>query len=299
MHDIIEENHRNGDCMSEIKLTLAAFSDEASDRLAGQITALKRNGLSHMEIRGVEKINCADLKAEQAKEIRKAMDDAGMKIKTVGSPIGKINITDDFDGEMEKFLRLTETAEILGAEKIRIFSFYRNEVLEEQAGQQIALARLRKLADRAGDLILCHENEKGIYGDGWEFCRTICREIPKIKAVFDPANFVQCGVDTLRAWQELKEYTEYLHLKDALATGVVVPCGDGIGNVPYILGDYLDRGGRFATLEPHLAKFTMKKQLEKEADETCNYSFADPDEAFDAAVAAVRKILDGKGVVTQ
>ncbi len=282
--------------MSEIKLTLAAFTDEASDSLQGQIEALKRNGLSHIEIRGVDGVNCAKLTAEQAKEIRKRLDAEGMKIRTVGSPIGKIKITDDFDAEMERFLRLSETAEILGAEKIRIFSFYRDDILEEQAGREISLARLRKLADRAGNLLLCHENEKGIFGDGWEFCKIICTEIPQIKAIFDPANFVQSGVDTLRAWSELKNLVEYVHLKDALANGVVVPCGEGIGNVPYILGDYVDRGGRFATLEPHLFAFTSKKQLEKEADKTSGNRYETADEAFDAALAAVRNILNAKEV---
>ena len=118
--------------MNQIPFTLAAFADEAASDLEGQICAMKRNGLSHIELRGVNKINCADLTVEQAKEIRKILDAEGMKVKTIGSPIGKIKITDDFEPEMERFLRITETADIMGADKIRMFSFYRNEELEEQ-----------------------------------------------------------------------------------------------------------------------------------------------------------------------
>ncbi len=285
--------------MNQIPFTLAAFADEAASDLEGQICAMKRNGLSHIELRGVNKISCADLTAEQAKEIRKILDAEGMKVKTIGSPIGKIKITDDFEPEMERFLRITETADIMGADKIRMFSFYRNEELEEQKAQQIALERLQKLADRAGNLLLCHENEKGIYGESWEFCKTICTEIPAIKAIFDPANFVQCGVDTMRAWNELKDFVEYLHLKDARQDRVVVPCGAGIGNVPYILEDFIDRGGRFATLEPHLYAFIGKNQLEKDAEKTSSNCYATANEAFDAAVDAIRNIVSRKGAILE
>jgi len=283
--------------MQEIMLTLAAFADEASSDLCGQIAAMKRNGLTHIEVRNVGKKNSVDLTPTEAKEIRKQLDEEGLSIRTIGSPFGKSRLADDFTPELERFLRMTEVAEILGAEKVRLFSFFRDPEREEAAGREAALKRLQKFADRAGNLILCHENEKGIYGDGWEFCKIICTEIPKIRAVFDPANFIQCGVDTAVAWEELKDKVEYLHLKDALPNGIVVPCGDGIGNVPCILEDYLRRGGRFATLEPHLANFASKKNLEKEEYKTCGYAYADCDEAFDAAVSAVKAILTSKGVV--
>ena len=282
--------------MERIKFTLAAFADEAAPEPEGQIRAMKRNGLSHIEIRGVGKINCGNLTGEQAKELRKRLDAEGLKIRTVGSPFGKFPAERDFSAEGERFLRAAETARILGADKMRIFSFYRSDSLEESAGREIALTRLRWMAEETKDLLLCHENEKGIYGDGWEFCKIICREIPQIRAIFDPANFVQCGVDTLKAWEELKDFTEYLHLKDSRASGIVVPCGEGDGNVAFILGDFIRRGGRFATMEPHLSNFASRKYLEREEYKTCGYAYKDNDEAFDAAVVALRKIFDENNV---
>lgn len=285
--------------MSEIKITLAAFADEADAELSGQIAAMKRNGLSRIELRNVGRLSCADLTAEMAKEIRARLDDEGMRIETLGSPIGKVKISSDFNAEAERFLRIAETAHLLGASKIRMFSFFRDPEWEEERGQTTALEYLSRLSEQAGDLMLCHENEKDIYGDGYEFCLSICKNVPKIRAVFDPSNFVQCGVDTAVAWEALKEHVEYLHLKDARADGIVVPCGDGIGNVPAIVEDFIDRGGRFMTLEPHLADFASKKYLEKEEYKTCGYAFDDTNEAFDAAVAAVRKILNKKGAIAQ
>ena len=285
--------------MQEIQLTLAAFADEASESTAGQIAAIKRNELTHIEVRNIEKKNSVDLTPTEAKELRKRLDAEGIQIRTIGSPFGKSKLTDDFTPELERFLRMTEIANILGAEKVRIFSFFRNGEMEEERGRELSLKRLQQFVNRAGALTLCHENEKGIYGDGWEFCKIICTELPAIKAIFDPSNFVQCGVDTAEAWEQLKEHVEYLHLKDARADGIVVPCGDGIGNVPYILHDFLDRGGRFATLEPHLANFASKKYLEKEEYKTCGYVYQNTDEAFDAAVIAVKELLRQKGAVAR
>ena len=33
------------------------------------------------------------------------------------------------------------------------------------------------------------------------------------QAVFDPANFVQCGQDTVKAYEMLKDHIAYLHIK--------------------------------------------------------------------------------------
>ncbi|HAA24848.1 MAG TPA: xylose isomerase, partial [Ruminiclostridium sp.] len=45
-------------------------------------------------------------------------------------------------------------------------------------------------------IILAHENEKGIYGDTPERCVDIIKSMncDYVRAVFDPANFIQCDV---------------------------------------------------------------------------------------------------------
>ena len=115
-----------------------------------------------------------------------------------------------------------------------------------------------------------------------------------MKAIFDPANFVQCGVDTLKAWEMLKPYVKYLHIKDALADGSVVPAGKGIGNVKYILDDFIRLGGDSVTVEPHLAVFEGLKDLEKDGDTSVVgevYKYSSNTEAFSAAVSALRNLL--------
>lgn len=277
-------------------MKIYAFADEASPIIDEQIKAIKENGVDGLEIRNVDSVNIAEISDGKAKEVRKKLDNACLRVWTIGSPIGKIDIEkDDFTLYTEKFKRTLELADILGAENIRLFSFftpaenrdsYKDEVIER-------LGTFCEIAKGSG-ITLCHENEKGIYGDIPERCLEIHKALPEMKAIFDPANYVQCEVDTLKAWEMIKPYIKYLHIKDALADGSVVPAGKGIGNVEFILGDYIRNGGDSVTVEPHLTVFDGLKGLEKEGDASVVgevYKYATAEEAFSAAVSALRGLI--------
>ena len=277
-------------------MKIYAFADEASANIDKQIKAMKENRLDGLEIRNVDGVNIAEISDSKAKEVRKKLDNACLRVWTIGSPIGKIDIEkDDFALHTEKFKRTLELADILGAENIRLFSFftpsenrdsYKDKVIER-------LGTFCKIA-KGSSITLCHENEKGIYGDIPERCLEIHKALPEMKAIFDPANYVQCGVDTLQAWELLKGYVKYLHIKDALADGSVVPAGKGIGNVKYILDDFKKLGGNSVTVEPHLTVFDGLKGLEKEGDASVVgevYKYATAEEAFSAAVSALRGLI--------
>ncbi|WP_342352024.1 sugar phosphate isomerase/epimerase family protein [Neobacillus soli] len=66
------------------------------------------------------------------------------------------------------------------------------------------------------DLIFLHENEKDIYGDIGRRCKEILKEVgpPSFKAIFDFANFVQCGEDSQECYDLLKDDIVYIHIKD-------------------------------------------------------------------------------------
>ena len=90
----------------------------------------------------------------------------------------------------------------------------------------------------ANDTLLLHENEKDIYGAMALECKKLMDTFygDHFKAIFDFANFVQCGQDTLEAYEMLKSYIAYIHVKDALKSDQsVVPAGYGDGNVAVIL----------------------------------------------------------------
>ncbi len=276
-------------------MKIYAFADEASGRIDGQISAMRRNGLDGLEIRGVDGQNIADITPEKAREVRRKLDDAGLTVWSVGSPIGKIPIeADGFSAHLDRLRHVLDLAEVLGAGNLRMFSFYVPEGKKEEYRGKVMDRTGQMLAAAEGSgVALCHENEKGIYGDTADRCRDLLTVFPGLEGVFDPANFVQCGQDTLEAWAMLRNRIRYLHIKDALADGRVVPSGHGIGHVAEILGDFRSLGGSAVTVEPHLTVFDGLKELEQAGQRTRTDAFCYPDSdaAFDAACAALRILL--------
>ena len=282
--------------MSEMnEIRIHAFADEASGQIDGQIAAMRRNGLDGLEIRGVDGQNISDITADKAREVRRKLDDAGLCVWSIGSPIGKTGVnSEDFPAHLDKLRHTLELADILGAKYLRMFSFYVPQV-EPEAYRSQVLDRMGAMlsAARGSGVTLCHENEKGIYGDNARRCQELLSAFPELEGIFDPANFIQCGQDTMAAWELLKGRTFYLHIKDALADGRVIPAGHGIGHVKEILDDFRARGGCAVTVEPHLSVFDGLKDLEQAGNRTQvdAYRYASSDEAFDAACGALKALL--------
>lgn len=278
---------------------LSAFADEAGGGLLSQIDALKANGLTHIEPRGLDDGNVSDITAEQAKKVRKVLDENGIGVSAVGSRFGKIGITDAFEPHFDEFKRCVETACILGTKNIRMFSFYTPKGEAPEKYRDEVFERLEKMADysRSNGIWCCHENEKDIYGDIDDRCLDILKTFEgKIKGVFDPANFIQCRVEILPAYEKLKNYIEYMHIKDCRMTdGFVVPCGKGDGHIEELIRRFNEKDGdRFLTLEPHLKVFDGLAALEQNggADSVKEvYQYPTNRDAFNAACAAFKEVL--------
>ena len=275
----------------------AAFADESAKDFAGQIQALKRNGYEFLEIRNVDGINFTKLTLQEAGELAKQLADNGLSVRSLGSPIGKIKIHDDFAAHVELMKHTMELGKVFGTQQIRLFSFFMPKGEDPTPYRRQVIDQLAVLAQIAKDFDIqaCHENEKGIYGDNAARCLELLQAIPALKAVFDPANFVQCGQDTLEAWALLHPYVDYMHIKDALPGGKVVPPGMGAGHVPEIVKKYAAQGGTVLSLEPHLTAFVGLKALEQEGDESIvgDMQFENSEAAFDYAVNNLYRITEG------
>ncbi len=278
---------------------LSAFADEASWELGGQIAALQRNGLRHIEIRGVNGKGILDLTEDELKDVRQKLDAGGIQVSAIGSPIGKIGIRDGWEEHQEAFVRALRAARMLGTKRIRMFSFYipSGESPEEYADEVcIRLNRLLDMAEAEG-VICCHENEKGIFGDRKDRTLYLHQRLgPRLKGVFDPANYIQCGERPGEIFDSLLPYLDYMHIKDALsADGSVVPAGCGDGCLPELIRKFYQPGSaRILSVEPHLTVFQGLENLQDE-EVRHTYTYASQGEAFDAAVNALKDILNEWG----
>lgn len=275
--------------------TITGFSDEISEVTEEQFKHLNALGIEYFEPRGIDGKNISELSDEEVLVLKEKMQKYGIKVSSIGSPIGKISINDDFEAHKEKLLRVIKTAKELGTKYIRVFSFFipQDEAPEKYTDEVIfRMKEMTKIAEE-NDIILLHENEKGIYGDIAPRCRKILEAVnsPNLRAVFDPANFVQCGQKVYpEGYELLKDYVVYVHIKDAKDNGDVVPAGYGLGNVGNVLSSLKASGYKgFLSLEPHLGSFKGLENLELD-DKMTELEGSTP-EKFTLAYDSLKKIL--------
>ncbi len=276
------------------KCPISGFADEINPSIDKQIALLRDLEINYIEFRSGEGINVADYTVEQAQALKEKLDANGIKVSALGSPIGKIKITDDFAPHLEKLYHVMEIAKILGTDKIRIFSFFMPKGEDPSNYKEEVFYRTKAMISAAAsqNMVLLHENEKGIYGDNVERCLELMESFcgDNYRCTFDFANFVECGQNPLEAYQMLAPYVNYVHIKDAKSdSGQVVLPGKGDGRLKEVL-ELLNQAGYegFLSLEPHLTDFIGLKDLE-EAAETRGRN--DGEAAFSEAYAALAALL--------
>lgn len=281
-----------------VKYVLSAFADEAGESLEEQIAALQRNNIHYMEIRSVDGVNICKTPLETVTEYKKQLDQAGIKVLTIGSCIGKVSLKESAKEHMAMFLHTLGVAKILEAERIRMFSIFTKDGDPDQLKDPI-FARLDELLGiaKAAGIELYHENEKGIYGDTERRVLDLMNTFgDRMGFIFDPANFIQCGCKPLEIYPLLKDRIGYFHIKDALQSGTVVPAGSGAGSIAEILKDFAkDHENVMLTVEPHLKKF-QGIQDDVSINDAAPFVFKDNNDSFDAAVNALKNILEKEGL---
>src|SRR5690348_10576387 len=155
--------------------TLSGFADEISPDLTEQCEVAAGLGLTHIEVRSAWGVNILDLSADQLATMRKTLSAYGLKVSSIGSPIGKIFIDEDFAQHEDRMRHAAEVAKLFDAPYVRIFSFFLRPGANPDDHREEVLRRMRALADIAeqADVILLHENEKEIYGDIPDRCHEI------------------------------------------------------------------------------------------------------------------------------
>lgn len=268
----------------------SAFGDEISPDLGTQLDVLDELGIGNVAVRSVDGTNVLDLPDGEVKAIGERIADRGFAVTSFGSPIGKVSIRTDFDTHLDAFRRAVEVADLLGTDRIRLFSYkipegenppaYRDEVVRRMEAKT-------RVAREAG-VTLLHENEPAVFGNTPARCREILTSVdsPHLRAIFDPANFIASGVRPYPdALLQLVEFVEDVHVKDAEFgdESPVRVAGEGDGGLERTFTALLRRGFEgTATLEPHLGT----------VGHDTGYSGVDPSKR---AAKAMRTVIERAG----
>ncbi|TDG00467.1 sugar phosphate isomerase/epimerase family protein [Paenibacillus piri] len=270
------------------KVTLTGFADEISPDLEVQLAVLKSEGISHIEFRGVNGVNVLKLTDAELNEVKRRLDEEGFRISSVGSPLGKYGIRDDFAEELERANRACEIANRFGSPYIRVFSYFIPEGDEHAVHRAEVVSRMRQLVAVAErhQVTLLLENESAVYGDTDDRCLDILSACgsPRLRLAFDPGNFVMNRVKPVsEALPKLKEYMDYVHIKDASAERrIFVPAGAGDGELPSFIRHLKNTGySGFLSIEPHLHKYLPEQD--------------DPGR-FVQAAQALKRLLEAEGI---
>ncbi len=240
-------------------IQLSAFADEISPDLDEQIAVLQSENIHFIDLRSVWNINVLDFSDQQVSTIKQKLQAQGIGVAAIGSPIGKVPIDSSFDEHLQRFERAISLAQAFGTPYIRLFSFYPPQhTTDPSEWRDEVIRRLQELTARAraANVILLHENEKDIYGDIITRCVDLFQTIddPHLRNVLDPANFLQCAqVPYPDAYDALRPWTQYVHVKDVKADGTLVPASEGESRWPELLQRLRTDGyDGFLALEPHL-----------------------------------------------
>lgn len=267
-------------------IKLCAFTDEAGSSLQEQISACKRNQINLIELRSIDGKNVSNFTIEQAKEYQAELEKNGICVWSIGSPLGKVSIDEDFDAYSKKVRHVCELANIFKTDKIRMFSFFdatkkRDKVFEY-------LSKMVKIGQEYG-VKMCHENEKDIYGDVTERVLDIMQNVDGLMYVYDPANYLQCSQSADKTLETFHSKTDYFHIKDVIVeTGELVPAGYGDGKIDQLVNMITD--DKVLTVEPHLAIFDAYKSIDN-TEMKHKFKFNSNAQAFDCAMDSIKEVL--------
>lgn len=228
---------------------LGILTDEVSPKLDEALDWIRARGFKHVELRVVDGANIMNAGDEQLDGIRQRVEEAGLFISAVASPVFKCPLdpdrpvqTGDTFGQsaadtVESHFRLLDRAfgiaERLGASRIRIFSFWREAEPQAHEDEIVKhLARAAAAAERKGMLLLL-ENEPSCNGGNAREVGTLAERVnhPALRVLWDPGNEQYTGSPAFPdGYERVKHVLAHVHLKDAIAAedgSRCVPIGQG------------------------------------------------------------------------
>ena len=127
----------------------SGFSDEIDEMIVNQFEHLNKLGIQYFEPRNINGKNISELSDDEVDILKESMRKYGIMASSIGSPIGKIGINDDFDSHMELLKRVIKIAKDLNTKYVRVFSFYIPSGEKPEKYRDKVMDRMRQMATLA------------------------------------------------------------------------------------------------------------------------------------------------------
>ena len=128
---------------------VSCFADEIDPSVEKQIALLEELGIGWVEFRSGDGTGVADYTEEQAEKLMERLEQKNIRISAVGSPIGKINITDELEPHLKKLSHVAKLAKIWNTPFVRCFSFFIPEGEKPEKFRDEVFRRMDRMVELA------------------------------------------------------------------------------------------------------------------------------------------------------
>lgn len=219
-------------------ILLSGFADEAANQktIDQQFAALAALGMRYFSIRfidagnGVKNVMALD--DDEIVTVKEKLDEYGLSVSSIGSPIGKVKLCDVDDGTstgyrpfdqylVDEVVRACELAETFGTKLIRGFSFYhpKGSPLEDHFAQAVdQVGQIAEVCDQRG-LTFGLEVEANLVGQNGQTLAKMHQQVDNnaLVLIFDGGNLVMQGYSEEEIYDQyvaMKPGMGWIHIKD-------------------------------------------------------------------------------------
>ena len=220
------------------EVIISGFADEGpvDKKAESQLTMLSALGMEYYSLRFVDVgqgvKNLMQLTKREVRRLQKLHGEFGIKVSSIGSPIGKVKLLDVEDGSNNAYIpfdrylktqvrRAVDLALEFDTKLIRGFSFYhprgtKPEDHLDQAADQ--LARIAELCQQAG-VFFGLEVEANLIGQNGRLLQKLYRKVanPHLYLIFDGGNLSSQNltpVQTFAEYRAMRPGIGWMHIKD-------------------------------------------------------------------------------------
>lgn len=216
---------------------IGVVTDEISDDLEEALNVAKSWGLNYIELHRVWGKNICDVDDATLSKVIRLVRASGLTVTNIDSLTLRCYLDNDeeYSQHIKHLLRSIEVAPLFNTNVVRLFSFWKEENVEEKWDRIFEKMELPiKIAEREG-VILGFENvSSGNIGTSDDLVRLFTMfNSPNLKLIWDPGNAYAAGEKAPfpDGYEKIKSKVIHVHTKDAIfneeGKNVWKPIGQG------------------------------------------------------------------------